>query len=250
MSTTEPERGLEVTASAQEGVQRVDDQIEVTSGTENGETCNVIDADENVSSSSISSPEQPLLSVVLPLSDLALHSPSSQIVGTPFTTESRFEYPFPDSSSSPSDAPSPSSSVILTPGFPSVCTSASFPSSSSQSLTLSSSPPSMTSPFPPTFPLPANLPTYSSTHPKMRAGDPPVPPGLVKKRQRWSLGLLRRRSSNSSQTSEGSPRSAPPPLSPSSNGAREGRVSSDPRSRQATVMEEGAGPPPPPHTGG
>ncbi|KAF5392175.1 hypothetical protein D9757_001600 [Collybiopsis confluens] len=119
------------------------------------------------------------------LSGLPLHSPSSNIIGTPFTVDSyRFEYPFPDPgvSSRPSSARTPpsllSSSITL----------------SAPTVALSTSPP---------FGPDARI--YSPTHHKMRiaVGDPPIPPGLVKKRQRWSLGLARRESSfgSGSQTS-------------------------------------------------
>ncbi|KAG6845578.1 hypothetical protein H0H87_007257 [Tephrocybe sp. NHM501043] len=110
-----------------------------------------------------------------------LHSPTADIVGTPFTTDSRFEYPFPNTD--------PSS----TSSFPSI--SAPTATHNTHSLSgMSSAPASITS-FSPIFSLPTNFPTYS--HPKMRATPPPVPPSLVKKRQRWTLALpiLRRRSS-------------------------------------------------------
>ncbi|KAF5384840.1 hypothetical protein D9615_000909 [Tricholomella constricta] len=172
---------------------------------------------------------KPDLAPVLP--ELVPRSPSSQIIGTPFTTETRFEYPFPDTSS-PSDA----SSMVLSSSFPSLSASASF-----HSLIASSSSPSITTQFPPTFPVPA----YSSTHPKLRIPDPPVPPGLIKKRQRWSLGLLRRRSSShESQSSEGTSStgttcSTPAPASPapgSVGGMRNMRASSDPRVHQVTSV--------------
>jgi hypothetical protein len=52
-------------------------------------------------------------------------------------------------------------------------------------------------------PAPDLCQRYSPTHPKLRPGNPPVPPALVKKRQRWSLNLLQRRSSSGSSTSAG-----------------------------------------------
>jgi hypothetical protein len=64
--------------------------------------------------------------------------------------------------------------------------------------------------FPTPFQPPQDMHSYSPTHPKMRTGDPPVPPGLVKRRQRWSLGLpvTRRTESYESQNSEESVRSS------------------------------------------
>lgn len=161
---------------------------------------------------------QPLLQIPGPLdlSDLTLHSPSSHIVGTPFATSSaRFEYPFPEGPTTTE----PHQATSLTPplSFPSLASGSTFPgptSSSSQPQSLATTPPSI-SRFSPPFSL--ELPNYSPTHPKMRTGNPPVPPGLVKKRGRWSLGLLRRRSTNGStgsQSSTGGSRSLGLSLSP------------------------------------
>ncbi|KAF8896536.1 hypothetical protein BD779DRAFT_1496395 [Infundibulicybe gibba] len=129
------------------------------------------------------------------LSQISLHSPS-QIVGTPFTIDAPpFEYPFPDTSDSSTPSTSPSQHFLSTTP----------PTTSSFSTA-----------FSPTAP---DIPTYSPTHPKMRAASPPVPPGLAKKRQRWSLGILSRRRSSSygSDKSNGSnasstSRAAAPPL--------------------------------------
>lgn len=162
---------------------------------------------------------QPLLQMPGPLnlSDLTLHSPSSRIVGTPFATSSaRFEYPFPEGPTT--TEPHQATSSTPSPSFPSLASGSTFPgpsSSSSQPQSLATTPPSI-SHFSPPFPL--ELPNYSPTHPKMRTGNPPVPPGLVKKRGRWSLGLLRRRSTNGSsgsQSSAGGSRSPGLSLSPS-----------------------------------
>ncbi|KAF9457855.1 hypothetical protein BDZ94DRAFT_1272109 [Collybia nuda] len=163
-------------------------------------------------------PQHSLLQMPGPmnLTDLTLHSPSSQIVGTPFATNStRFEYPFPVGSSATETHQA--NSLTSSPSFPSLVSGSTFPgtsSSSSSPQSLATTPPSL-SQFSTVFPL--ELPNYSPTHPKMRTGNPPVPPGLVKKRGRWSFGLLRRRSSNSSNGSQSSPggsRSPGPPLSP------------------------------------
>ncbi|KAJ3712156.1 hypothetical protein C8R42DRAFT_320366 [Lentinula raphanica] len=119
------------------------------------------------------------------LSDLSLHSPSN-IVGTPFTVNSApYEYPFPPNAHSLPDSHFP---PLTPPSLLSASLSLSGPT-----VALSSSPP-----FGP------DARSYSPTHPKMRQVDPPVPPGLAKKRQRWSLTLTRRENSFGSQTSEGS----------------------------------------------
>ncbi|KAJ7733231.1 hypothetical protein DFH07DRAFT_968082 [Mycena maculata] len=126
------------------------------------------------------------------LADLTLHSPSSVIVGTPFSDihSTRFEYPFPDKASTSSSpelsntsppqnsptfpiSPSPSSSALLSVSQPQLVLN----------------PPPALQHYPASFPPPSELPNYSPTHPKMRAVNPPVPPALVKRRQRWSLGL-------------------------------------------------------------
>ncbi|KAG5638916.1 hypothetical protein H0H81_008685 [Sphagnurus paluster] len=180
----------------------------------------VIDGQVGLANVIENEPPPPMALVSAP-PDLALHSPSTEIMGTPFTTESRFEYPFPDTASDPAEP------VLITPSFPSFSLSASaslLSSSSSQPLTHSSSPPSITTHFPITLTLPA----YSSTHPKMRATNPPVPPGLVKRRQRWTLGLLRRRSSSSQSTDSAS-------SEPLEELTRE-RAASEPRARQVVIL--------------
>ncbi|KIK52656.1 hypothetical protein GYMLUDRAFT_963843 [Collybiopsis luxurians FD-317 M1] len=122
------------------------------------------------------------------LSDLRLHSPSN-IIGTPFTVDSSpYEYPFP----APNTRSSPSFEAFRPPLTP--------PSLLTNSLTLSG-PTVALSTSPPFGP---DARSFSPTHPKLRISDPPVPPGLVNRRMRWSLNLTRRDSSYSSQTSEGS----------------------------------------------
>ncbi|GLB43720.1 hypothetical protein LshimejAT787_1402320 [Lyophyllum shimeji] len=243
MSTTEPVEPGSEGRDEGDGKAQVDNQMEDSTAAK-AESSNVIGQPGTGAVNVLhdSSPEQhmrsPPLAVSMPRPDDAFHSPSSQFVGTPFTTESRFEYPFPDISST-RDA----SSTTLNASLPSLSLSASpaFPSSSSSHfLSLSSSPPSTITKFPPTF-LPADRPSYSPKHPKMRLADAPVPPGLAKKRQRWSRNLLRRRSSSGSSSqgspaSESSVRSAPRP----SLTTVELSVAADqrqPRLREATSTE-------------
>ncbi|KAF7370684.1 hypothetical protein MSAN_00701400 [Mycena sanguinolenta] len=128
------------------------------------------------------------------LADLTLHSPSSMIVGTPFSDahSTRFEYPFPAEKASSSSSPElPSHTPPQTsPTFSSLSSSPSssvLVSASQPQLALSSPP--ILQHFAASFPPPSELPSYSPTHPKMRAVDPPVPPALVKRRQRFTLGL-------------------------------------------------------------
>jgi hypothetical protein len=76
--------------------------------------------------------------------------------------------------------------------------------------------------YPASFPPPTDLPNYSPTHPKMRAVDPPVPPALVKRRQRFTRTL-------ESLTRKLSLRSGSAPTGPVSPGGTE----SDPGHRRA-----------------
>jgi len=124
-------------------------------------------------------PRAPKLTSMPDISDLQLHSPS-HIMGTPYTVNSTpFEYPFPPNSQASS---------------PDALFSAPYLLSSLSLSTLPTVAVSTDSPFGP------DARSYSATHPKLRAIDPPVPPTLAKKRQRWSLNLPRR----GSQTSESS----------------------------------------------
>ncbi|KIL64443.1 hypothetical protein M378DRAFT_163208 [Amanita muscaria Koide BX008] len=151
---------------------------------------------------------------------LALHSPS-RIVGTPFaTTSTRFEYPFPDcstSSSSPPISNSPASSPGSCASTHSSCTSASSSSShcsfgtvslsfslplslppSAQfhrSITLVSSPCTSPTGTPGQHDHPHNPPYHHThhnrSHPKLRLQNPPpIPPTLIIKRNRWNLAYL------------------------------------------------------------
>ncbi|KAJ7224351.1 hypothetical protein GGX14DRAFT_649825 [Mycena pura] len=131
-------------------------------------------------------PTEPASMPPLPdLSGLTLHSPSSVIIGTPFSDvhSARFEYPFPDKAST-------SSSPEITSSFSSISSSPSVPAlvSVSQPQLVLPAPPTLQH-FPASFPAPSELPNYSPTHPKMRAVNPPEPPSLTKRRQRWTLGL-------------------------------------------------------------
>jgi hypothetical protein len=127
------------------------------------------------------------------LAELSLHSPSSMIIGTPFSDihSTRFEYPFPaDKADSGSPELSSHTPPQTSPTF------SSLSSSPSSSVLVSTSQPQLALKAPPTlqhfpasYPPPSELPSYSPTHPKMRAVDPPVPPALVKRRQRFTLGL-------------------------------------------------------------
>ena len=142
-------------------------------------------------------PSSPIIAIKpksINLADLPLHSPSSQIVGTPFANDdTRFEYPFPDTNQTSGSGSSSATSGFSSPATSASPTSSSFPtlSTSSQMLTQLSFPPS------------SHHPIYNATHPKMKVQpDPPIPPNLIKRRLRWSLNLLgRRKSSVGSQQS-------------------------------------------------
>ncbi|KAH7911678.1 hypothetical protein BJ138DRAFT_889319 [Hygrophoropsis aurantiaca] len=116
-------------------------------------------------------------------------SSSGEIVGTPFDTGSRrFEYPFPDGQTPSSEAFSPLSSSITS-------AASSLPSSPPWPYHVSKS-----------FPLSAPPASKIKAHPKLRtpsAREPPVPPGLVKKRNRMSAEL-QRHSSDEGQQSDAS----------------------------------------------
>ena len=129
----------------------------------------------------------------LKLDDIPLNSPSSQIVGTPYANDTtRFEYPFPDTNQNCGSESSSGTTSDFSGSVPSSSPSTSFPtlSSSSQIVTQLS------------FPPPSHHPTYNITHPKMKVQtNPPIPPNLVKRRLRWSLKMLGRKSSTGSQQS-------------------------------------------------
>ncbi|TFK35581.1 hypothetical protein BDQ12DRAFT_668451 [Crucibulum laeve] len=196
------------------------------------------------------SPPPPLtMPSISNLPDIILHSPSSQIVGTPFATNSsRFEYPFPEtsagssssasSSSTPSEGGGSTTTVTVLSHFPSAASFPIFPPSTSlHALHSGSSPPSMSHvPNGLSYPPPSDLPSYTPTHPKMRAQNPPpMPPGLVKKKHRWSLGLVgRRRSSYGSEASQGS-------SAPSNGSIAEGHEGKRRDVRSSTLPSPGKG---------
>ncbi|KAJ8487005.1 hypothetical protein ONZ45_g14481 [Pleurotus djamor] len=160
---------------------------------------NVIEENEDISSDeSFASPLSQLSALPMTkkssISSLKLHSPS-QIVGTPFAVNTaRYEYPFPETVSSSSSSGSGDDS----PGLPQSLPTAMFSSWTSMSPPLtgfSTSPPSGTSSS--FFASPKNAPHYPLSHPKLLLSDvdkePPVPPGILKSRHRWSMGLLAKR---------------------------------------------------------
>ncbi|KAH9939495.1 hypothetical protein B0H21DRAFT_35772 [Amylocystis lapponica] len=102
------------------------------------------------------------------LENLILHSPSS-IVGTPFDLSPRFEYPFPSSPSEPNMFMPYSASLHNIPSLLDVGFATSL---STATLPLSAGPRTRADPR-----------GYSPTHPKLHPRDPPVPPGLAKKRR-------------------------------------------------------------------
>jgi len=128
------------------------------------------------------------------LEGLTLHSPSTQIVGTPFDSTSKFEYPYPDSNSSSdpvSSAESTYSSV-----HPSPMVNLSPPCPSGSSFPFFSAP---TSPTPYTVPglsysdmsssssssNTSSTSSFTPVHTKLKPpANPPMPPSLVKKHHR------------------------------------------------------------------
>ncbi len=148
----------------------------------------------------------PVMPTLTNLEGLALQSPSTQIVGTPFDSTSKFEYPYPDSNSGSDPVSSaestyssvhPSPMVNLSPPiaggcFPFFSASASSTpytvpglSYSDMSSSSSSSTTSSTSSF---------TPIHSKFKPP---ANPPMPPSLVKKHHR------RRKNSFEGQDFEG-----------------------------------------------
>ncbi|KAJ7504475.1 hypothetical protein B0H11DRAFT_519001 [Mycena galericulata] len=176
-------------------------QVESLDGTDDPVDENVIAADDDDSekvesppeaSQPSSTPPEATMPFLTNLADITLHSPSSMIVGTPFSDvhSTRFEYPFPDKPST-SELPSSNSPPPTSPTFSSISSSSSSAMLSASQPQLVLNPPPTLHHYPASFPPPPpdDLPNYSATHPKMRAVNPPVPPALVKRRQRWSLGL-------------------------------------------------------------
>ncbi|KAF9443303.1 hypothetical protein P691DRAFT_421254 [Macrolepiota fuliginosa MF-IS2] len=137
------------------------------------------------------------------LPDIALNSPSTNIIGTPFAhtaSNTPFEYPFPDTSTESS--PSPPSHPSYRPGSP----HGNF-----------HPPPHPGFHPPPSGDIqPPSSGTFNLLHPKFRAAapasPPPMPPSLKKKR--WSLNILGRKRGGDPSTPTGevppSPLGAPP----------------------------------------
>ncbi|KAF6759773.1 hypothetical protein DFP72DRAFT_116359 [Ephemerocybe angulata] len=141
------------------------------------------------SSSDVSSLQTPAdtdpIAIPAPKTDMTtmhFHSPSSQIVGTPFATSSTpFEYPFPQSTSG-----STSSSHFSSYPASSAFSIAAPPPPSPPHMPLSL--PSTTTTLSLTLAMPMTLDfsphsQISLTHPKMRTTPPPIPPSLLKKRK-------------------------------------------------------------------
>ena len=131
------------------------------------------------------------------LPDIALNSPSTNIIGTPFahtTSNTPFEYPFPeipDPSSSSASPPVPSHPAFR-PGSP------------------------YSSFSPPHLPIsverhPSRSGAFSLIQPKFRVeapvSPPPIPPSLKKKR--WSLNILGRKRTSNPPTPTGDGPSSP-----------------------------------------
>ncbi|KAF5326745.1 hypothetical protein D9619_004683 [Psilocybe cf. subviscida] len=162
---------------------------------------------------SSTSPTPLMMPGLADLTDLTLHSPSSQIVGTPFATDStRFEYPFPETAArDPSASPSPmlnsafmaaiaqndSQSPKIGIAFHSHAAPSPVPSATTAN-------PSGISLASYGFPHSEINVSYNPAHPKLKQNiNPPVPPSLAKKSKKWSLNLLGRRKSSSGQSSAG-----------------------------------------------
>lgn len=149
--------------------------------------------------STTSSSSRPMPSI----EHLSFHSPSSEIIGTPFDTNSSpFEYPFPETS----DSDSSSSPQLVSPAFASLASGASA---------------SRLTALLPSLPAPTLIfPDHSTTHPKMLVTNPPVPPSLLKKGHRWSLNLKGRRK-NSPTTVTTQQQQHPPSTTPERCGSFE-----------------------------
>jgi len=159
-------------------------------------------------------PNVPTMSSLPKLGDLVLNSlETSQIVGTPFSTDSMgfFECPFPENADFSSRSLSTTSSVHISPTltttkwgstYLSASTSPTMipgdhqasmgeyplPSLSSDTSSTSSSTASSTSSF-------ASAPITHSNLIAPVYTNPPIPPSLIKKRPKWGLGMIGRRRS-------------------------------------------------------
>ncbi|KAH9850277.1 hypothetical protein C2E23DRAFT_735317 [Lenzites betulinus] len=144
-----------------------------------------VDQGNAVSNDSAHGLPQATLKPRIDLGTINLHSPSS-IVGTPFEISPRFEYPFPPASCTP-----PFQSIF---DFDPVVQS--FPALANHVAGLPSGAPSMPSAVSLSA-MSVILPgrtrggeprSFSPTHLKLQARDPPVPPSLVKKRKLTQAG--------------------------------------------------------------
>lgn len=170
-----------------------------------GSNGKVSDASKSVSSSRVHSRSPPpgiinMSGLRTTLPDISLNSPSTNIIGTPFahtTSNTPFEYPFPET-------PDPSSPVPSHPAF--------RPGSPYSSFS------------PPHLPIsverhpsvsverhPSRSGTFSLIQPKFRVeapvSPPPIPPSLKKKR--WSLNILGRKRTSNPPTPTGDGPSSP-----------------------------------------
>ncbi|TFK22756.1 hypothetical protein FA15DRAFT_671187 [Coprinopsis marcescibilis] len=131
-----------------------------------------------------SAPSTPLrIPEMASLSNIILHSPSSQIVGTPFATNcTPFEYPFPSEYGKGFFSSQASTlSSMMQPPSPSC--SPPFSNFSTTSCTLSHPTNTMALSLSMAAPTELSFPQVPLTHPKMRMTPPPVPPGLMKRRK-------------------------------------------------------------------
>lgn len=99
--------------------------------------------------------------------NIPLRSPTL-IMGTPFDVTVNYEYPFP-LDHPPSTVPTISSPTMQ------------LPSASSQHLLSSSLPPHVAKSISPP-PISGSY-SHSLTHPKMQSPEPPIPPGIITRRQ-------------------------------------------------------------------
>ena len=171
------------------------------------------------SSSNTSSPRRrpnaPTMSSLPKLGDLSLNSAeTSQIVGTPFATDSKpFEYPFPPDmqhSDFSSRSVSTTSSVHTSPALMTTQWGSTYLSASTSPTMIPGhhqasigdyTPPLSTSSGSASSSIASSTSSFASTpmtHSKLIAPvytNPPIPPSLIKKRPKWGLGMIGRRRS-------------------------------------------------------
>ena len=148
---------------------------------------------------SLITPQEPAVKTVGPIAiaqppirtGFPTHSPSTNIVGTPYPSDAEpFQYPFPDPATTAAGQPPTESFSTPYPIFTGVFGSGVQSSYSSSRLNASLPPPSD----------PQNMPPQPRLRPPPST-DPPVPPGLVAKRHRFSLNLLPSRASRATEGS-------------------------------------------------